>query len=88
MRRVRSSSSGHTALNFRANVALELMDRNHVTFPFQLIPLFINAALMQHTARIADRITVIRSMSHQFTNHIAGTYVTMTGSNNQPDQDR
>ena len=44
--------------------------------------------LMKHTALIADKITVIRSMSHQFTNHIAGTYVTMTGSNNQPDQDR
>src|SRR6267378_1335066 len=33
MRRVRSSNSGHTALNFRANAALELMDRNHVRFP-------------------------------------------------------
>ena len=60
--------------------------------PFDSIPTRIPGVLfgelMQHTARIADRITVIRSMSHQFTNHIAGTYVTMTGSNNQPDQDR
>lgn len=44
--------------------------------------------LMKQTARIADKLTLIRSMSHQFTNHIAGTYVTMTGSNDQPDQDR
>ena len=44
--------------------------------------------LLKHTAQIADKITVIRSMSHRFTNHIAGTYVTMTGSDNQPDQDR
>lgn len=44
--------------------------------------------LMKHTAQIADKITVIRSMSHKFTNHIAGTYVTMTGSDNQQDRDR
>jgi hypothetical protein len=44
--------------------------------------------LMKHTAAIADKITIIRSMSHKFTNHIAGTYVTMTGSDNQPDRDR
>ena len=60
--------------------------------PFDSIPTSIPGVqfgeLMKHTARIADKITVIRSMSHQFTNHIAGTYVTMTGSNNQPDQDR
>ena len=60
--------------------------------PFDTIPTTIPGVLfgelMRHTARIADKITVIRSMSHQFTNHIAGTYVTMTGSNNQPDQDR
>jgi hypothetical protein len=60
--------------------------------PFSSIPTQLPGVrfgeLMQHTARIADKITVIRSMSHQFTNHIAGTYVTMTGSNDQPDQDR
>lgn len=60
--------------------------------PFDAIPTkipgMIFGELMKETARIADKITVIRSMSHQFTNHIAGTYVTMTGSNNQPDQDR
>ncbi len=60
--------------------------------PFDSIPTPIPGVrfgeLMKHTARIADQITVIRSMSHQFTNHIAGTYLTMTGSNNQPDQDR
>ena len=37
---------------------------------------------------LADRLTVIRSMTHQFTNHIAGTYITLTGSENQPDRDR
>lgn len=60
--------------------------------PFDTIPTKIPGILfgelMKETARIADKITIIRSMSHQFTNHIAGTYVTMTGSNNQPDQDR
>jgi len=39
-------------------------------------------------AKIADRLLVVRSMEHRFTNHIAGTYVTLTGSNDQPDQDR
>ena len=60
--------------------------------PFDTIPTKIPGVLfgelMKETARIADKLTLIRSMSHQFTNHIAGTYVTMTGSNNQPDQDR
>ena len=27
-------------------------------------------------------------MTHQFNNHIAGTYITLTGSTNQPNQDR
>jgi hypothetical protein len=60
--------------------------------PFDAIPTRLPGVLfgelMRNTASIADKITIIRSMSHQFTNHIAGTYVTMTGSNNQPDQDR
>jgi hypothetical protein len=60
--------------------------------PFRSIPTSIPGVrlgeLMKHTARIADKITIIRSMSHKFTNHIAGTYVTMTGSDNQPDRDR
>ena len=60
--------------------------------PFDAIPTKLPGVLfgelMRNTARIADKITIIRSMSHQFTNHIAGTYVTMTGSNAQPDQDR
>jgi len=60
--------------------------------PFGSIPTALPGVrfgeLMARTARIADRITVIRSMSHKFTNHIAGTYVTMTGSDNQPDRDR
>jgi len=44
--------------------------------------------LLPRSAEIADRLTIVRSMEHRFTNHIAGTYVTLTGSNNQPDQDR
>ncbi len=60
--------------------------------PFGTIPTAIPGVrlgeLMTHTAKVADKITIIRSMSHKFTNHIAGTYVTMTGSNNQPDRDR
>jgi hypothetical protein len=39
-------------------------------------------------ADISDRFCVIRSMTHKFSNHIAGTYITLTGSNNQRDQDR
>ena len=27
-------------------------------------------------------------MEHEFNNHIAGTYVTLTGSNDQPNEDR
>src|ERR1035441_6452244 len=47
MRRVRSSSSGQTALNFCVNpTALELMDRNHGRFQRRLLPLFIYAALV------------------------------------------
>src|ERR1017187_6085602 len=47
MRRVRSSSSGQTALNFCVNpTALELMDRNHGRFQRRLLPLFIYAALL------------------------------------------
>ena len=44
--------------------------------------------LMSETAKVAKHITLIRSMTHKFTNHIAGTYITMTGSDNQPDRDR
>ncbi len=44
--------------------------------------------ILPFTASIADQITVIRSMRHSFTNHIAGTYIAHTGSTNQPDADR
>ena len=44
--------------------------------------------LIPGQASIADRLTVIRSMTHKFTNHIAGTYITLTGSTNQQDRDR
>ncbi|MDZ4783651.1 MAG: DUF1501 domain-containing protein [Planctomycetia bacterium] len=60
--------------------------------PFQSIS--TNVAGIQFTemvpraARIAEHLLVVRSMEHRFTNHIAGTYVTLTGSNDQPDQDR
>jgi len=43
---------------------------------------------MVESARVADRLCVVRSMTHRFTNHIAGTYITLTGSNDQPDRDR
>ncbi|MBL4884037.1 MAG: DUF1501 domain-containing protein [Planctomycetaceae bacterium] len=44
--------------------------------------------LMQGTSRVANHLAVIRGMTHKFTNHIAGTYVTLTGSDNQQDRDR
>ena len=44
--------------------------------------------LLPQTAKIADRIAVVRSMSHQFNNHIAGTYVMLTGSILQANADR
>lgn len=44
--------------------------------------------LMSRTASLADKLVLIRSMTHQFTNHIAGTYVMQTGSIVQPDADR
>ncbi len=44
--------------------------------------------LLPHTAAIANQLAIVRSMRHQFTNHIAGTYVTLTGSTDQPDADR
>lgn len=44
--------------------------------------------LMVRSAEVADRLCVIRSMTHKFTNHIAGTYITLTGSDNQQDRDR
>ena len=44
--------------------------------------------LMQQTATIADRLAVIRSMSHDFNNHIAGTYIMQTGSVLQANMDR
>ncbi|MBX7168982.1 MAG: DUF1501 domain-containing protein [Pirellulales bacterium] len=44
--------------------------------------------LLPDTARLADRLAVVRSMQHDFNNHIAGTYITLTGSPNQPNIDR
>lgn len=44
--------------------------------------------MLPETARIADRLAVVRSMTHTFNNHIAGTYITLTGSTDQPNQDR
>ena len=44
--------------------------------------------LMERSARVADRLCLVRSMTHQFNNHIAGTYIALTGSTSQPNQDR
>ena len=44
--------------------------------------------LMTNTAAIADRLAVIRSMTHEFNNHIAGTYIMQTGSAAQANIDR
>lgn len=44
--------------------------------------------LMQRSAQISEHLCVIRSMTHRFTNHIAGTYITLTGSSDQQDRDR
>jgi hypothetical protein len=44
--------------------------------------------LMSQSAGVADELCVIRSMTHKFTNHIAGTYITLTGSTKQQDRDR
>ncbi|MEZ6108917.1 MAG: DUF1501 domain-containing protein [Pirellulaceae bacterium] len=39
-------------------------------------------------AKRFDQFSVVRSVSHPFANHIAGTYITLTGSYNQQDRDR
>ncbi|MEZ6130393.1 MAG: DUF1501 domain-containing protein [Planctomycetaceae bacterium] len=44
--------------------------------------------LMHRSAAVSEHLCVIRSMTHKFTNHIAGTYITLTGSDNQQDRDR
>lgn len=44
--------------------------------------------LMTQTAAVSKHICFIRSMEHRFSNHIAGTYIMLTGSTNQPDADR
>ncbi|MBX3413575.1 MAG: DUF1501 domain-containing protein [Pirellulales bacterium] len=44
--------------------------------------------MLPETARVADKLAVVRSVTHAFNNHIAGTYITLTGSADQPNQDR
>lgn len=44
--------------------------------------------LLPQTTRVANHLALVRSVEHRFANHIAGTYITLTGSNDQPDQDR
>jgi uncharacterized protein (DUF1501 family) len=44
--------------------------------------------LLVQSANISDKLCVVRSMTHRFNNHIGGTYIALTGSTNQPDQDR
>lgn len=60
--------------------------------PFQSVATKLSGVrfgeLLKNSARIADKLCVIRSMTHRFSNHIAGTYIALTGSENQPDQDR
>jgi hypothetical protein len=60
--------------------------------PFQSIETSVAGVqfteMVPRAAQIAEHLLVVRSMEHRFTNHIAGTYVTLTGSNDQPDQDR
>ncbi len=60
--------------------------------PFQTIETAVPGIrfgeLMAGSAAVADRLAVVRSMTHKFTNHIAGTYVTLTGSDNQRNTDR
>jgi hypothetical protein len=60
--------------------------------PFQPIstkvPGVVVSELLPRTAALMDKICLVRSMEHRFSNHIAGTYVTLTGSNDQPDADR
>src|SRR5690242_4141997 len=41
--------------------------------------------MLPGAAKVAERLCVIRSMTHKFTNHIAGTYIALTGSTNQQD---
>jgi hypothetical protein len=65
---------------------------NEVRGPFSpidtVVPGIQFSELMQSTARVAHHLAVIRSMTHRFTNHIAGTYVMQTADENQPDADR
>ncbi|MEW4530309.1 DUF1501 domain-containing protein [Maioricimonas sp. JC845] len=44
--------------------------------------------LSPETARVSEHVMVVRSMTHRFNNHIAGTYIMLTGSDDQPDADR
>ncbi|MFO0879143.1 MAG: DUF1501 domain-containing protein [Gemmataceae bacterium] len=44
--------------------------------------------LLPRSAQLLRHLAVVRSMEHGFTNHIAGTYITLTGSTSQPDADR
>ncbi len=43
---------------------------------------------MAECAKVAGDLVLVRSMTHGFNNHIAGTYITLTGSVDQPNQDR
>lgn len=60
--------------------------------PFETIPTTLGdirfGELLPYSAKVADRLCIVRSMTHQFNNHIAGTYIALTGSKNQPNQDR
>ncbi|HVU89965.1 MAG TPA: DUF1501 domain-containing protein [Pirellulales bacterium] len=44
--------------------------------------------MLPQTSKLMQHVALIRSMEHEFNNHIAGTYVTLTGSNDQRNEDR
>ncbi len=44
--------------------------------------------MLPQTAKLAHHLALIRSMEHGFNNHIAGTYITLTGSTDQRNEDR
>ncbi|MEE2642826.1 MAG: DUF1501 domain-containing protein [Planctomycetota bacterium] len=44
--------------------------------------------LMKETSSITGELAILRGVHHNFNNHIAGTYITLTGSDNQPNMDR
>jgi hypothetical protein len=77
MRLVRSSSSGHTALNFRANTELELIGRDHITstsncYLYLLTPPYtrfllnsFNNGLQWNTEKVASKWLVFVNLKYE-----------------------